>query len=293
MQTTMLPITSYLLKAEVPTHTILEDPAPYSASEEIERMIAKGKEAVGTGKYIWGGGHRGSLMDSDDFDFKQLLVDCSGFVGAVLGKGLGIDLGLGLEFEGVPTTHEYFTERYEPFTKTGVTTFEQAERGDIIVNRDRTHVVIYLGMDDDNQPILLDSSARDTLESEELGAEAKLGGVGIRLAESDDFDINLVLDTQKIIDEGKDILWSSVPYDELEDELSFFLGMNPSIRDMSNYQPTDDVATTLYTAKKPHLMLVLIGIIVSLAVSLLLPKMKKSSKHKTKQTEQQKGDKTK
>ena len=219
MQTTMLPITSYLLKAEVPTHTILEDPAPYSASEEIERMIAKGKEAVGTGKYIWGGGHRGSLIDSDDFDFKQLLVDCSGFVGAVLGKGLGIDLGLGLEFEGVPTTHEYFTERYEPFTKTGVTTFEQAERGDIIVNRDRTHVVIYLGMDDDNQHILLDSSARDTLESEELGAEAKLGGVGIRLAESEDFDINLVLDTQKLIDEGKDILWSPVSYEELDDEL--------------------------------------------------------------------------
>ena len=69
--------------------------------------------------------------------------------------------------------------------------------------------------------------------------------------------------------------------------------MNYSIRDMSNYQPTDDVATTLYTAKKPHLMLVLIGIIVSLAVSLLLPKMKKSSKHKTKQTEQQKGVKNK
>lgn len=289
MQTTMLPTTSYLLKAEVPKHTILEDPAPYSASEDIERMIAKGKEAVGTGKYIWGGGHRGSLMDSDDFDFKQLLVDCSGFIGAVLGKGLGIDLGLGLEFEGVPTTHEYFTERYEPFTKTGVTTFEQADRGDIIVNRDRTHVVIYLGMDDDNQPILLDSSARDTLESEELGAEAKLGGVGIRLAESDDFDINLVLDTQKIIDEGKDILWSPVPYDELGDELSFLLGVNPSIRDMSNYQPTDDVATTLYTAKQPQLLLALISIILSLTVAVLSLKMNKPSKHKTKQ---QKGVKT-
>lgn len=286
MQTMMLPITSYLLKAEVPTPTILEDPAPYSASDEIERMIAKGKEAVGTGKYIWGGGHRGSLMDSDDFDFKQLLVDCSGFIGAVFGKGLGIDLGLGLEFEGVPTTHEYFTERYEPFTKTGVTTFEQVERGDIIVNRDRTHVVIYLGMDDGNQPILLDSSARDTLESEELGAEAKLGGVGIRLAESDDFDINLVLDTQKIIDEGEDILWSSVPYDELEDELSFLLGMNPSIRDMSNYQPTDDVTTTLYTDKKPQLLLALISIILFLTVTLLSLKMKKPSK-------QQKGVKTK
>lgn len=203
------------VSAVYPEELIVEDPQFMTARDDIERFISKGKEAVGKGTYIWGGGHRNM---GSDYEFPYTQLDCSGFVGGTLIHGLGVQMTAAY---GAPSTYDYHKEPFNEYLRDSVD-IKDAERGDIIINRQNDHMVIYLGEDEDGNHIALDSSANHSLSDDpEIGEEAPLGGVAMRKMVKEDLEIDAIFDTKRFLDEGFGVAWVDVPADKLEQELIF------------------------------------------------------------------------
>lgn len=189
-----------------PKH-IVSDPAKGTASELIERAIAKGSETVGKGRYIWGGGHRGAPPDHPDFAWPNVLLDCSGFVGAVYYFGAGVSMA---EAWGFPVATAYTGEsKYLPYVRSGKT-LDDAKRGDIITTHGGSHVVIYIGKQSDGKHVVMDSTAIELdLQGYYIGAEAPRGGAVMR-ATNNVGTILGILDMEKFIKEGEGTAWKKV-----------------------------------------------------------------------------------
>ncbi|KLA07108.1 hypothetical protein B4086_5584 [Bacillus cereus] len=114
-----------------------EDPAPNTASREIEMAIAKGKELVGITDYWWGGGHGGAT--TKQYNDSPPKLDCSSFVHWAYNKGAGMMLG------EVGTTSSY-KQYFKKNLLTGLKK-EDFKRGDLVYLNGGTHIVIWLGGD--------------------------------------------------------------------------------------------------------------------------------------------------
>ncbi|MFV1457681.1 NlpC/P60 family protein, partial [Bacillus mycoides] len=115
----------------------LDDPAPNTASLEIEQAIAKGKELVGVTDYWWGGGHGGA--ETKQYNDNPPKLDCSSFVHWAYNKGAGMMLGE----VGTTTSYKQYFSKYK---LTGVKK-EDFKRGDLVYLNGGTHIVIWLGGD--------------------------------------------------------------------------------------------------------------------------------------------------
>lgn len=115
----------------------LDDPAPNTASLEIEQAIAKGKELVGVTDYWWGGGHGGA--DTKQYNDNPPKLDCSSFVHWAYNKGAGMMLGE----VGTTTSYKQYFSKYK---LTGLKK-EDFKRGDLVYLNGGTHIVIWLGGD--------------------------------------------------------------------------------------------------------------------------------------------------
>ncbi|PGT90058.1 NlpC/P60 family protein [Bacillus thuringiensis] len=112
-----------------------EDPAPNTASREIEMAIAKGKELVGITDYWWGGGHGGS--DTKQYNDAPPKLDCSSFVHWMYNKGAGMMLG---EVGTTTSYKQYFSKNVIKGLKE-----EEFKRGDLVYLNGGTHIVLWLG----------------------------------------------------------------------------------------------------------------------------------------------------
>lgn len=113
----------------------VDDPAPNTASREIELAIAKGKELVGITDYWWGGGHGGS--DTKQYNGSPPQLDCSSFVHWAYNKGAGMMLG------EVGTTSSY-KQYFSKYVMKGLKE-EEFKRGDLVYLNGGTHIVLWLG----------------------------------------------------------------------------------------------------------------------------------------------------
>lgn len=113
-----------------------EDPAPNTASVEIEKAIAKGKELTGITNYYWGGGHGG--ITTSQYNGSPPQLDCSSFVHWAYNKGAGMMLSKQvLNTTGYKNTFGQY--------KVSVPTEKDAKRGDLVYLNGGSHIVIWLG----------------------------------------------------------------------------------------------------------------------------------------------------
>lgn len=130
------------------------DPASGTAIQEIEDAIAKGREAVGVGTYVLGGGHGVPYTDAS-FDFPNVTVDCSSFVAAAYARGGGIDI---TGEWGAPSARGYLDSPWGTYKRSSLS-LDSAERGDLIVNNNGDHVSLYIGQDGDGTHWVMDAVA--------------------------------------------------------------------------------------------------------------------------------------
>lgn len=102
-----------------------------TARDEIEAAIAIAKTSLGVTDYVWGGAH---VDDYTKLNFPYIDTDCSGFIRAAYVRGAGIEFGQG-------TTYTFKDEVFKKYNKP----LEEAQRGDLIMSYDDSHISIYLG----------------------------------------------------------------------------------------------------------------------------------------------------
>lgn len=203
------------VEAVYPEELMVEDPAFLTARLDIEKLLSKGKEAVGKGIYVWGGGHRNK---GTDYVFPYTALDCSGFVGGTFLHGLGIHMTAAY---GAPTTYDYHEAPFDKYVRDSVS-IEEAERGDVIINRKNDHMVFYLGEDEQGNHVVLDSSANGSLPDDaEIGDIAPLGGVAMRQMVEADYEIDAIFNTKLFIDAGYGDAWIDGQSTKLEQQTLF------------------------------------------------------------------------
>ena len=102
-----------------------------TARDEIEAAIAIAKTSLGVTDYVWGGAH---VDDYSKLNFPYIDTDCSGFIRAAYVRGAGVEFGQG-------TTYTFKNDVFAEYNKP----LAEAQRGDLIMSYDDTHISIYLG----------------------------------------------------------------------------------------------------------------------------------------------------
>lgn len=163
---------------------VVTDPQTLKSRQAIELAIQKGKEWIGNGEYVLGGGH-GHSSDQPDWEGPNVEVDATGFIGGVYAKGAGVFLG---NFTNSTLQQDNYSEFIKEFNG-----WDKVRRGDLVVTNSDTedsHVSIFLGIGNDGYVYLMDSIASR--------------GPGIRkLWDTEEEDISFIVDMTWLIEKGQ------------------------------------------------------------------------------------------